>query len=204
MLVLGHLPRRAGQALHEIRNLQRLAFDFHPAGFEADEVEQIIDEFEQPHAVGVHGEQQIMHAGIDLAGEALEQHFQRRKQQRERGAQFMADVGEEPALQAVQFHQLPVGFLELLFVPVQFIAQRELAEVQPGEIIIAHHDDDARQDQEIIIVENDGQLFPGALQQAGREIHQLHPAHGQQRFGRVPAHHHADGQQDQVQSGVIR
>ena len=59
VFVLRHLPGRAGQALDEFRDLQRFAFDFHPAGFEADEVEQIIDEFEQPHAVGVHGERAI-------------------------------------------------------------------------------------------------------------------------------------------------
>ena len=71
---------------------------------------------------------QFMDAVVHLVGKALEQGFQRREQQRQGRAQFMADVGEEPALEAVEFDQLAVGFFELLAVFVQFVAEGEFAE----------------------------------------------------------------------------
>ena len=67
-LVVGHLPRRAGEAFGEFRDFERLMLDFHAAGFEADEVEQIVDEFEQPHAIGVHGGEQIARVLVEARG----------------------------------------------------------------------------------------------------------------------------------------
>ena len=111
--VVGHLPGRAGQALDEFGDLERLALDFHAAGFQADQVEQVVDELEQPHAVGVHGHQQLLRvSSIERPAESVEQRFQRREQQRQRRAQFVADVGEEAALDLVQFPELLVAFLE--------------------------------------------------------------------------------------------
>ena len=126
--VIGDLPGGAGQALDELGDFQRLAFDFHAAGFQADQVEQVVDELEQAHAVGMHGDEQLAGLLVEGAVEAMEQRFQRREQQRQRRAQFVADVGEEAALDLVQFLQLLVAFLELLPVLVQLVAQGELAE----------------------------------------------------------------------------
>ena len=61
----------------------------------------------------------------------LVQHgFERRQEQRERCAQLMADVGEEPALDLVKLGELAVGFFQHLFVLVQFVAEGELPETQ--------------------------------------------------------------------------
>ena len=43
----------------------------------------------------------------------------------------MADVGEKPALDLIQLHQLLIVFLKHLFVSIQLKAQGELAEAQP-------------------------------------------------------------------------
>ena len=87
-------------------------FDFHAAGFEADEREQIVDELEQPHAVGVHRVEQVARVIVERPVEALHQRFQRREQQRERRAQFVADVGEKAAFDLVQFEELAIAFFE--------------------------------------------------------------------------------------------
>ena len=73
----------------------------------------------------------------------------------------MADVGEEPALEAVQFDELAVGFLELLAVFVQFVTEGEFAETRFGVEITAGDNDDARQGQKIEIVDKLAQAAAG-------------------------------------------
>ena len=58
-LVIRHLAGRAGQAPDELGHFQRLAPDLHPARLQPDQVEQVVDQLEQPHAVGVHRRQQV-------------------------------------------------------------------------------------------------------------------------------------------------
>ena len=50
-LVVGDLPGGAGQALDEIGQFQRLAFHLHAAGLQTHQVEQVVDQLEQAHAV---------------------------------------------------------------------------------------------------------------------------------------------------------
>ena len=44
--VIGDLAGGAGEALEEFAGLQRLPFDFHPAGFEPDQIQQVINQLQ--------------------------------------------------------------------------------------------------------------------------------------------------------------
>ena len=66
---LVHRPfagRRWPSPLHEGAHFHWFALDFHAAGFQPDQVEQIVDQLEQAHAVGVHDGQQIARGGVKL------------------------------------------------------------------------------------------------------------------------------------------
>ncbi len=75
-----------GEAVDEFRDGDGVRLDLQPPGFEPDEVEQIIDELEQSHAVGLHGQEHIAPAGVELGLIFLDERFQRRKQQGQRRA----------------------------------------------------------------------------------------------------------------------
>src|SRR5437016_12355449 len=154
--VICHLTGGAGQTLDEFSHIQRLAFDLHNARLESNEIEQVINQLEQPHAIGLHGDEQIPALAIKGGFVAIEQRLQRRQQQGKRRAQLMADIGEEPAFYLVQFGQLFVFLLERLFVLVQLVTQSELAEPHLAVEEPAGDDNDASQDQKINVVQDGG------------------------------------------------
>ena len=143
LLVLGDLLGRAGHAPQECFQRHRLAAGLHHAGVEPDEIEQVVDELEQPEAVAVHCLEQA--DGVGVQGIAIAGHdgFERGDHQRERGAQLVADVGEEPAFDLVELGELLVAGLELLLVQFQFVIQEEFTEAKAVEEDIAGDDDDA-------------------------------------------------------------
>ena len=75
--------------------------------------------------------------------EAVEQIFQRSDQQRKRRAQFVADIGEKPALGLVQLHQFAMTFFQLEAIAIQFKAQRKFSKAQAIEEIISCNDNDS-------------------------------------------------------------
>src|SRR5207248_7360333 len=137
----------------EFADFQRLLFDVHPPGLEPDQIEQVVDQFQKPHGVGVHGAQDFARLLVHRAFQSLHQRFQRRQQQRQRRAQFMADIGEKPALDLVEFQKLLIGLLELPAVLVQLVAKGEFALAKAIEKIVAGDNDDARQYKKIVVVE---------------------------------------------------
>ncbi len=123
----GQLADGTGEAVDEFRHGDGFRLDLKPPGFEPDQVEQIVDELEQPHAVGLHGQEHIASAGVELGLIFLDERFQRREQQGQRRAQFVADVGEETALELVKLDELPVGFFEFLPALIELVTEGEFA-----------------------------------------------------------------------------
>src|SRR6185369_8264856 len=193
--VVGDLPGGAGHALDEVGQFQRLAFDFHAAGLQAHEVEQVVDQFEQPHAVGVHCREQTACLRVGDPATLVQERFERRQEQRERRAQFVADVGEETALDLVEFLELAVIFLKLQAVLIQFVAQGKFSEAKAIEEMVSRNHDDARQNQEVEIVEDKRELLLGSFEQARRGIQQQYADHGSNRFPNTPMHDNAHSQQ---------
>src|SRR6185369_14352168 len=101
-LVIGHLTGRAGQAFDELTNIERFALDLHHAGFQADQVQKIVDEFQEPHAIGLHRDEQILRLVIKRATKSLDKCFQWRQKEGQRRSQFVADVGKETAFDLVE------------------------------------------------------------------------------------------------------
>ena len=66
----------------EIGHLHRFPFDLQAAGFEPNEIQQIVNQFEEPHSIGLHGGEQAFCFRIKLPPKALHQILQRREQQR--------------------------------------------------------------------------------------------------------------------------
>src|ERR1035441_1476726 len=85
----------------------------------------------------------------------------------------MADVGEEAALNLVQFHQLLVALLQRLAVPIQFEPEGELAE--PNLVVkpTPANDEYSGDEEEIEIIEENaaGRQRVG-MQQTCRQIGQ--------------------------------
>ena len=79
---------------HERTQFHRLQIQFHPAGFQRGNREQILDEQIQPLRVALDDfEKTLGHVGI--VARAVEQRFDVALDERKRRAQFVADVGDE-------------------------------------------------------------------------------------------------------------
>src|ERR1035441_6753770 len=74
----------------------------------------------------------------------------------------MADVGEEAALDLVQFHQLLVAFLQHFPALIQLEAQREFAHPEHPMDAAAGNHDDARQAKEVEVVKKAPPLSSGS------------------------------------------
>lgn len=135
------------------------AADFHAAGFEAYEVEEVIDEFEEAHAIGLHGGEQVMRFVVVLVFGLDEQIFEGCQQEGERGAEFVADIGEEVAFGLVEFEEFLVVFLEFLLVLVEFVAEGEFAQPEAAEDGIAGDDDDAGEGYEEEVIGDQAEVF---------------------------------------------
>src|SRR5206468_603665 len=88
-----------------------------------NQVEQVVDQLEQAHAIRVHRRQETARVRVRDAAALVQQRFEWREEQRERRAQLMADVCEEPALDLVEFLELAVALLQLQPVLIQFVTQ---------------------------------------------------------------------------------
>ena len=150
----------------------------------------------------MHRRQQIPRFLVHRAIEPAEQCFQGRQQQREGRAQFMADVGEEPALDLVQFLQLLVAFLQRLAVLVQFIPKDKFPEAPPAVHIASSHNNDACQCQKVEVV---GKSHPGnvAVQCTGDDVHEHYQGDCNQAFGEGPIQNEADQKQHEIKSCVV-
>ena len=84
-------------------------------GLEAGEVEQGVDELEQPLAVAPHQLDALALDVVQRVAGVGERVLGRAEQQRQRGAELVADVGEELGLGPVELDQ-PLGPLALLLV----------------------------------------------------------------------------------------
>jgi hypothetical protein len=119
----GHLADGTGDAVHEIHDGQRFGLDLQPAGLEADDFEQVVDQLEQAHAVGVHGLEHLLRGDIHGLAEFLDEHLERPEQEGERRAELVADIGEEAALELVELDEFVVRLLERFAVLIKFVAQ---------------------------------------------------------------------------------
>lgn len=99
-----------GQHAQQRGQIDRLAAQVHLAGVEPGQVEQVVDVLEQRRGAAPHQLQLApLHRGqVDAAGEQL---VGRTQDQRQRGAQLVADVGEQVALELVH---LPHGVEQAL------------------------------------------------------------------------------------------
>jgi len=108
---LGGRPEGAGQPRGVVGEVGRPVRGQQPAGLQPGEVEHGVDQLEQPETVAVHGQQAFplgaRHGGV------VEQVLQRAQDQRQRGAELVADVGEEVGLCPVERRELggPLAFL---------------------------------------------------------------------------------------------
>ncbi len=75
------------------------------AGLDAGKIEQGVDELQQPHAVAVGDADQLAVVGTHFVAGLGQDLLQRAQHQGERGAEFMADVGEERRLRPVDLGQ---------------------------------------------------------------------------------------------------
>jgi hypothetical protein len=85
------------------------------AGLDAREVEQSIDQLQQPHAVAVRDRDELAAVLARVVSRRGQYLFQWRQHQRERRAELVADVGEEQRLGAVDLGQR-LGAAALLLV----------------------------------------------------------------------------------------
>src|ERR1017187_10019261 len=103
----------------------------------------------------------------------------------------------------VLFAQFGVGGFEVVLAFVQFKLKYKFAEPLAALKISADDDDDVHERDEIKIVEDVFQLREMPLKTARPDIHRQGQQHGDDAFAQGPMQHRADGQQDQVQRGVI-
>src|SRR5207247_11045650 len=108
----------------------------HYTGLQPNKIEQVVDQFEQTHAIGMHRDQQISALLVERTLETIQKRLQRREQQGERGAQLVADIREESAFHFIHFPQLLIRFFEDLFVLVQLEAQGEFTKSKAVKEII--------------------------------------------------------------------
>ena len=94
----------AGQLGGDGRQVDGLVARLHAARLDAGEVEQRVDQLGQPQPVAVDHLQLLSHRLVHPVGPAA-QFGERPEDQRERGAELVADVGEERGLGAVQLGQ---------------------------------------------------------------------------------------------------
>src|SRR5262249_24419850 len=153
-------------------------------------------------------QQHVAGLRLELPAEAMDQPVERREQQRERRAQFVADVREEAALHLVQLDELAVVFLDDLPVALAFEAQVEFAETQTAVSKAAGDDDDAGDDQKINVVDQKAQflvrLLKVILKEAGAEIHQDHEGDREDVFLVAPGEDQPDRQENNVEAGVVQ
>ena len=79
---------------HERTQRDRLQIQFHPAGFQRGNGEQILDEQIQPLRVALDDFEKAL-GDFGIVARAVEQRFDVALDERERRAQFVADVGDE-------------------------------------------------------------------------------------------------------------
>ena len=110
--VFDRRAEHAGQLGGERGQIGGLIVGLGPAGLQARKVEQRVDELEQALRVAVRRGQPLVSCHRQPVGALGEFVFQRCQHQRERGAELVADVGEEGGLGAVDLGQ-GIGALTL-------------------------------------------------------------------------------------------
>jgi hypothetical protein len=173
--VLSHLANRLSQAEQESFHCDDITFDLHLTGLQTDESEQVVDQLEQAHAVGLHRIEKI--AGFGIA-HFLAEPFQRRQQQSERGAKFVRDVGEKAVLDLVELDELLMTvfefrffFFKLMALGLDLVAELEFAEARLAIKVVAGHREHAGHNHEINVVEKDFRVAERAVQKASNQIH---------------------------------
>src|SRR4051812_48455726 len=101
----------------------------------------------------MHDGKKIARLRSKLIISALHHRFQRRQQECQGSAQFMADIGEEPILYLVQLRQLFVALLEHGLAFIQLEPQGEFAKTGAAVKITAGGDDYSGQNEKIKIIE---------------------------------------------------
>ena len=95
----------AGQLRGDRRELDGLEVRLHAARFEPGEVQQGVDQLAEPQTVAVDDFQLLTRLRVRLA-QPVPQVLHRAHDERERGAELVADVGEERGLGAVELGEL--------------------------------------------------------------------------------------------------
>ena len=120
------------------REIDRLETGLRAARLDAREIEQRVDELQQPHAVAMRDPHQRPMIGLDAVG--IREHIlQRAEHQGQRRAKLVTDVGEEGGLGAVDLRQ-GFGAATLLLVRMGVgeaggdLAGDEVDEAEPGVV----------------------------------------------------------------------
>ena len=129
----GPIDRRAeeaGQLAGDGAQVDRLEFSLHPAGLDAREVQQGVDQLRQPQPVAVNDVQFVARLLIEPVRPAA-QLVDRSEDQRERGPELVADVGEKRRLGPVEFGEF---FGALLLGPVAARAAHARGDVRRHQL----------------------------------------------------------------------
>jgi hypothetical protein len=95
----------ACEVRRERREIRRLIGGLHPPAFDPGKVEQRIDELQEPHAVALRHRDEGARIRRDVAIRLGQEIRKRPQHERERRAEFVADIGEEIRLGAVELGQ---------------------------------------------------------------------------------------------------
>ena len=162
---------RAQETFHMGADHGRLEVDVGVAGVEADEVQQVVDELEQPQSVLLEHLGHFLDQGFGgLVGEQRSQALGDAEHDGERRAEFVADVGEEPGLRLVEFAELPVLRFQQSARFLDFHPQAELAETQVFVEIATGKHEHRSGEQEVEIPEQDVTVGHRRGQRHGRDI----------------------------------
>jgi hypothetical protein len=112
-LALGERPRAVDDPLRHLRHAHRLAPDRELLALDLREIEEIVDQLQQPQAVALHRlEVAALHLG-DRAELPAEHRLDGRQRERQRRAQLVVDVRGEATLRGVELLQLVARALDL-------------------------------------------------------------------------------------------
>ena len=197
------MPHRCHQTLRHRERIGRPELQRLVSRVEPHEVQQVVDELEQPETVLHRHRQQFARLAVGRTPEALRQAVRGTDDDRERRPQFVADVREEARLGLVELAQLAVPRFQQRPRVLQLPAQRELAETEAFVVVAArHHEDPGDEEKEDVrrqhLVAGTSGNHPHACE-IGEKTERHHPGGVAER----PAEQQGKADHHQVQPGIV-
>src|SRR5688572_16460894 len=117
----------------------------------------------------------------------------------------MADIGEKPALDLVQFLQLLIVFLKLTTVLVELKSEAEFSEAKPVVKMTSNGHKDAGHQQEIDVIDENSIMLVArkAVSETRRGVQRHHLKKNDQAVLEGPSQDERCSEQDQIQACVI-